>query len=938
MEKEIFKIESTKYDVVRKWILTKEKEGKTWNEIRTVFGRDIEQFLKFQEFNDWPPLTVENYQKIVDSQKRHLEQNSIYIQDMSIVSRDPENTDEFFIPEGEGTAWQLLKQKMKDKGYSDDSVSEIEDSTIKILRCLKTKTTKKDPVKGIVIGNVQSGKTGNMAALMAMAADHGFNMFIILSGTIENLRKQTQQRLVDDLSNEAGNIHWTSLEHLSAGYDSPIKISKLHLKASSRTRYFTVCLKYSTRLKNQLSWLLEDPKILGKLKVLIIDDEADQAGINTNKIEEETERTVVNQTIINMVDGKKNDGTPADGSYGAMNYIGYTATPYANILNEGASDSLYPKNFIACLATSNEYFGPQQIFGLPGGNYHGLDIVRKVNVDDLEEIKGIHNHIHFIPPKSLVDAICWFIDAVACQRYWNFKKPVSMLIHTSQNTTSHNEVANVIEEWFENHSVSQILEHCESIWKTETARFPKDKFLAQYPDYGKKELIRDYPEFSEIRNYAEELISNNLTHIKLGNEGEFKYGKGIHLCIDNCKSNKLVDGNSYMRLAFPERQKDNDITPAFIVIGGATLSRGLTIEGLVSSYFLRTTKQADTLMQMGRWFGYRRGYELLPRIWLSERTIRQFKFLSSLDDELKQEIETMCLTGRSPAEYGPHVKKSLDANLIDITGKKRQQSAEPVAYDFTGSLRQTYIFDKNRKVQEENLNTTADFLKGLGKQADAKTTFKQKNAVWRDVSFSEIQDFLNKFHFSKEIPFVRTLAEYLSWIGDITRENKLGRWNVVLIDGNKKTERFNQFPVSIHKVNRSELKDENNDMFWNIGTLLNPLDLLSDINPEDPETLKNKDRILDRTIKSNEVKGIRDLAGLNTTPQLAIYVVDKKSTAGKNGENTTRSDLNAPTDMVGLSIYIPGGKKGTSYTSQVAINMSKYIFDGITDLEEPDED
>lgn len=122
-----------------------------------------------------------------------------------------------------------------------------------------------------------------------------------------------------------------------------------------------------------------------------------------------------------------------------MNYIGYTATPYANILNEAGRESLYPRSFITTLAVSKEYFGPQQIFGYSGDSvsFDGLDIVRTIDSDDLYELKSIHDGDDYKTPKTLIDAVCWFMCGVACMRIWNYKKPVSMLIHTSQkNSTS----------------------------------------------------------------------------------------------------------------------------------------------------------------------------------------------------------------------------------------------------------------------------------------------------------------------------------------------------------------------------------------------------------------------------------------------------------------------------------------------------------------------
>ena len=222
-------------------------------------------------------------------------------------------------------------------------------------------------------------------------------------------------------------------------------------------------------------------------------------------------------------------------------------------------------------------------------------------------------------------------------RYWKYNKPVSMLIHTSQNQKDHDKIFELINTWFKKINQEELLEEASKVWVSEVSQFSKDHFKEQLPNYlTTEEDIRDYPKFEDIKKEILKL-RNSITHIRLDEEQELNFDKngGIHICVDNCSKNK-TDDDLHMRLAYPNNRDRtvNETTPAFIVIGGATISRGLTLEGLISSYFLRSVSQADTLMQMGRWFGYRKGYELLPRIWITENVNNQFKFLSNLDEEL----------------------------------------------------------------------------------------------------------------------------------------------------------------------------------------------------------------------------------------------------------------------------------------------------------------
>lgn len=210
--------------------------------------------------------------------------------------------------------------------------------------------------------------------------------------------------------------------------------------------------------------------------------------------------------------------------------------------------------------------------------------------------------------------------------------------------------------------------------------------------------------------------------LNLMREGDLSYHKGIHLCIDNCTNNGITSDGMHVRLAYPDPSNMPSPAPAFIVVGGATLSRGLTIEGLISTFFLRSVGQADTLMQMGRWFGYRKKYELLPRLWITDKTRQQFVFLAALDQELRDEIQQMDITGRSPADYGPKVKNSPKVSFIRITAKNRMQAATEAAMDYSGASNQTYLFDNNATILKENIRITEEFISELGTHGFRKTT------------------------------------------------------------------------------------------------------------------------------------------------------------------------------------------------------------------------
>lgn len=939
-----------RYDKPRDWIKESRNHGVEWDKI--MMGRkkddaELERFLLYQEdTNFWPSLSTKEWKTIVLLQKAAEEnsKNISFKKGFALIHNSFE-VNEVTVPEDQFSSWQLYKKKLLLDGFKEETVDEIESTSLKILKRLNNDTTVSGPVKGLVIGNVQSGKTANMAALMAMAADWGWNMFIVLSGTIENLRIQTQNRLFSDL-NQQGTIFWRSLEHLSKSVDISQRAQSLHFDLASKERYFTVCLKNSSRLSKLIQWAQADPHKQKQMKILVIDDEADQASINTANVDTE-EQKKINKLICALVNGKNEKNEEIDTMYQAMNYIGYTATPYANVLNESKEESLYPRNFITTLSVSKEYFGPQQIFGYDGESndtyFEGMNIVRTIESDELYEIKEIHDGNLYTAPESLIDAVCWFLCGVACMRIWKYKKPVSMLVHTSQKTDHHSMIAEVISDWLEKTDRNLIISRIRKVWERETSEFTLTTFREQYPSYDRPDsLINDYPKFDKILEQIEIILKDGISHIQLGDDGELTYHKGIHLCIDNCTNNGINNEGMHVRLAYPETGKMPSPAPAFIVVGGATLSRGLTIEGLMSTFFLRSVGQADTLMQMGRWFGYRKNYELLPRIWVTRKTQLQFEFLAALDQELRDEIQYMDVNGRSPAEYGPKVKNSPKLSFIRITAKNKMQSATDSTMDYSGASNQTYLFDCDSDILNANIELTEEFLSNLGPiwKKSRKESYNTNAVVWKNIPFDSIRTFIEQFRFQQRLRVFNDTKPLLDWIQKMTTAQKLGNWNVVVAGKSDSNNGTWTLPngEKINKIKRTrKIPKEEEQSILNIGVLRDPRDVLADIDLDEISTPELKTEIAEY-ISSGESKGAmayRDKAGMETIPQLLIYRVDKNSVVSR--ESHTRQNLDAPVDLIGLCLYIPGGRIGTSYASTISIKLKNDVFDGDADMEGTDE-
>lgn len=917
------------YDETRRWIQKKRERGISWADLRYACKSTdsaLGEFLRTRQIeDDWPPFSTDAWKELVTEMEEYESKQRDFIfhgHDGALFDENQDNN--LQVPENERSCWQLYKKSL---GWKPESIQDLEEATIGILRRLNIDTSNTGPIKGLVIGHVQSGKTANMEALMAMAADHGWNMFIVLSGTIESLRLQTLRRMQKDL-NQEGNLIWRGVEHPSKRSQYGERTQDFNFRPGSQMRYFTVCLKNTSRLKKLIDWIHADRTSHDLMKILLIDDEADQASISNTAVEyqrEQRERKGINKLIVHLVEDTHYKEDRTCGKAGAMNYVMYTATPYANFLNESTVDSLYPRNFIWTLKTPNEYIGPNQIFGFNDpGKPDGLDIKRWIPDEDLDQIAALYDGSGSEIPESMKDAICWFVCAVAVMRNWQYKKPISMLVHTSQKQANHDAVANAISCWIGNSVKSNtFINRCRLVYEVETTRLPKHEWCSQFSDYGIPESeIHDYPQFDDILPEISLLISEKISHIKLSESGDLEYRRSLHLVIDNCSKNRTTSENEHIRLAYP----DPDIipypspAPAFIIVGGSTLSRGLTIEGLVSTFFLRASCQADTLMQMGRWFGYRRNYELLPRIWMTLDTIAKFRFLSELEVDLREDLKKYMRSEITPIEYGPRILCSPKVSWLKLTSKRHSVNAKAAEMDFSGARPQTVIFEKNSHTQRRNIEIAENFIKCLG---TPNVSADNTGLFWKNVSLQLIMEqlLINQFSFSPRSRVFNEIGAFCDWIKQLSKDHLLGEWSVVVAGtdevraGVSEPEDSHHWVISgyqLKKVNRSRrgpLGDIDADI--DIGALRALKDLVADVDkasiPVEPLT------------KQEQVDAIRKAAGVESIPMLIIYRIDKDSKPLRNSAERTTLDMEC--DIIGLQICIPGDQINSKFCKRLTIQI-----------------
>lgn len=812
------------------------------------------------------------------------------------------------------SAWPLYRDSLKAKGWSDKSIQNLTNSVSDILKQLQTDNSEPFACKGLVVGDIQSGKTANMTGLIANAADSGFNYFIILSGMIESLRKQTSQRIRSDLTTDGStNLHWKIIDNPSLR-QREFQLENFDFRKNSHNRYITVCLKNSKRLKALKNWLTSNRAQQEQMKVLIIDDEADQASIDTKNIDKD-ERTAINQSILDIVNDRR---------FGAMNYVAYTATPFANVLNEAGEKSLYPKDFIELLEPAENYIGTSQIFGTSDPELSpGLRIVKQVSDHDALVLKSPLNQKSISIPNSLKDAINWFLLSVSAMRSYNYRKPISMMIHTSFKIADHKEMAKLVSEYLLDlkRSYPSYKDKLRSFYESIQDDLSLDRFLAVMTEYTNKDQIHDYPSWDTVKNELEYLLNLSdhefITNIQTDEKGALTYGNGIHLCVDNSDTKGSSD-DSVTRLIYPDEVASDKKAPAFIVIGGNTLSRGLTIQGLVSTYFLRTTSQADTLMQMARWYGFRIGYELFPRVWMDGKAIKRYSFLSQMNFEMRETLATYAIRGLTPKEFAPVIKECPEYQLVRVTSNNKMQGAVPTSFNFLGVSPQTTAFENDLEFLQGNIDATEKFLMNLPKNS----VQSNGNIVWKNIQSEKIMEYLNEYRTLDRDRTITNIPNVVKWLdsnlGDQGETMPWDKWNVVLAGPSRTyVEPWSFGGYQVNKVCRSKKPDTGNIL--DIGVLRGPSDLLADIT----------DGILTKEEKTSaarpeKMRQTRENHGLGLTPQLLIYCIDKDS---KPQQNTNRLVLNAKADVIGLSILIPGVAENSkqNHINKIQIDLKRFI-------------
>lgn len=674
--------------------------------------------------------------------------------------------------------------------------------------------------RGLVIGDVQSGKTSTYTGLISKAADAGYKIVILLTGITETLRSQTQKRIESGIigisitglkDKKQGKV----IKRVGVGKDNkPIKVTAMtsmeydfignkdQITTSLANHQLVMFIvKKNTKVLDKLhNWLYEmnvdstDKKI--HYPMLLIDDEADNASINTNKDEDDPTKT--NEIIRKLAH-----------VFTQTTYVGFTATPYANVFinpdtkEEMLNDDLFPKNFIHVLEAPSNYIGPSHIFGENAKYKNALVWIRDIEEPQaMEEFDSVNNFYYKhkkdwdgLLPKSLTTAVyCFFLSNVVRDLRGDSLQPRTMMVNISRFVKVQKHIKSKLEILFN------------SVYNEINTNFSnsseENKNLKLYIDLKNcwiqyySNLEFDWQVICKKENLIQAIDKIEVLVINSGkNSGKLDYEKNPHLRA--------------------------------IAVGGLALSRGLTLEGLLISYFYRNTATFDVLMQMGRWFGYRKNYEDLFRIWTSKQSADWYYEIAENTEDLKRDIERMRDAKLTPEDFGLRVRNDSDELKITAANKMRNAVDHIEQISYWGKVFDTpYLdtdFDKNRK----NLGFSKQFLDDL---SAAGFAFK-KEAKAKDLYFSGkipsayIIEFMKKLSISVHNIHFDT-KQILNFLENCD-ENTLKNWDVVLLEGDSTNEKYkiDNIGIEIVPVERSfDIKKNRINISGRSGRLGSPTD------------------------------------------------------------------------------------------------------------------
>jgi len=662
--------------------------------------------------------------------------------------------------------WSRYRRLLNLKGLPKSVIDATDEVTDRVLdRLGDPKNMSPWSRRGMVVGHVQSGKTANYTGLICKAADAGYRLIVVIAGIHNNLRNQTQARIDEGfIGRDTGRLaHANKAQRqkiIGVGtFDQrefPVSLTNTlrdFNKATATTNtsqigqynvpVVLVIKKNSSTLKNLLEWLKEHSVHQGTQMVsqpmLLIDDEADNASINTAYARDEVTR--INGQIRELLS-----------LFHRSCYVGYTATPFANIFidpdtdDEALKQDLFPRHFIIGLDAPSNYFGAQKVF-LDARDQH----VRLI--DDNEDILPMKHKIDHpvdVLPGSLVRAVRAFIVARAIRNARGQQAAhASMLVNASRFTDVQGRLRSRVAD-----VVGRIRD-------------------AVAVDGGKGHAALRNPEIAALHAVWEAEYANAE-----GADWSDVQARLHEVLV----AARVVEVNASKRSQALDYDQGGEHGVTVIAVGGFSLSRGLTLEGLTVSYFLRNSMMYDTLMQMGRWFGYRPGYEDLCRVWIPADGVGWYAHIHEAMDDLQAQLKRMELAKATPEQFGLAVRSHPESLIVTARNKMGTGREFPMKVGLAGKLVETTRIRTDREQLDRNRNAGQDLVAAIRARGLA-ADHPSRGILYRSVPVDLVRDFLRVFRADAADPLTdpRLMSDYI----DARADTELKEWDVLFASAQK---------------------------------------------------------------------------------------------------------------------------------------------------------
>jgi hypothetical protein len=699
--------------------------------------------------------------------------------------------------------WNRYKLYMS-KNDPSFPVNDLDDFTDKILdKCVNPKKQGSWDRRGMVVGHVQSGKTSNYVGLINKATDAGYKVIIIIAGTISSLRRQTQERIdsgyigrnssafIREKENKivgVGNYTvGTDIYSLTSAYyksgdegDFNQAIAKRLNIPIGRNPVVLVIKKNKSILENLIDWFSNDinakvidgtPKLFD-VPALIIDDEADAASVNASRdINDIKTINKLIRTLLNI--------------FNQNTFVGYTATPYANLFisqeyNEKNTtvvknktykigEDLFPRDFIINIKAPTNYIGAAKIFGYENANpeltKEPLDIFREINDFDPPFFRTINRENkdilpEYLPP-SLERAIKSFILTCAIRRVRGHEnKHNSMLVHVALLVRWIDRVAYLVNEKTKEYK-NAIQSEDEAILNELNEIYITD-FLPTTQN------VLDNLDYTDIRikQHTWEEVKNELKNAVLKIDVRSVHGT---------RSTTNLEYHNIEEIDYNRHENGLSV----IAVGGSRLSRGITLEGLSISYYIRTTRMYDSLMQMGRWFGYRPGYVDLCRLYTTNQIFEWFNHITMATEEMRNDFDEMTATHQRPKDF--RLKVRNHHGLLTITSLNKLYFSEDIEISFSGENPQTYCLLKTKTSIENNFNALKKLISTIGfptKENRIENKGKTRYLFYPNTNVDALCSFIDSFKIEQPSINNATLSDYIK---TQAKGIKIKEWSICIV-------------------------------------------------------------------------------------------------------------------------------------------------------------